>query len=624
MHTPSALLKSFASASAATLARRGGGEFAPHELSELAQAVWASWGQGRTPEQRRADLEAVARADGAPLNEEVAALVAQAPAQPPGLRAALTAHLLQVPPLVRKALRRPLDPSGKTAAPGYAPADPDDVLLLLPPRLTRFQPGQRPFADVDRQLEELLGIGGFGEVWKAVNPNFPSAAPVALKFCVRPDAAAVLRNEALVLDRVMRHGRHPGIVQLQHTYLSAQVPCLEYEYVAGGDLAGLILEWHRAGKAAPAPALRSEVVLRLADTVAFAHQHGIVHRDLKPANVLVVAAPNGIHLKIADFGIGGVAAQQAIEQTRGGTLASAFLSTALRGACTPLYASPQQLRGEPADPRDDVYSLGVIWYQLLTGNLSTGRPGGSRWRQVLAEQGFASPVIELLERCFEDARADRPADGLALVEELQRALAKPVSVSPASPHRTWWYSLVPGNVLGPIPEPQLLAMLRSGQVELRTKVHRVGAPAGDWQELGTALKAFIGQSGASVGESEEAHLPQKGASGRLPCPEPCLVVIRGQKLGVKYPIFEGENYVGRADEKPVDIDLEDQETPDRVWTSRQHACISFENNQMFIEDLNSATGTYVNRTRVYPGSRRPLAIEDVVQIGTVQMKVVLA
>ena len=55
---------------------------------------------------------------------------------------------------------------------------------------------------------------------------------------------------------------------------------------------------------------------------------------------------------------------------------------------------------------------------------------------------------------------------------------------------------------------------------------------------------------------------------------------------MKYDIFEGLNFIGRADEKPVDIDLEDQEPPDRVWCSRQHACISFENSELAIEDLN--------------------------------------
>jgi pSer/pThr/pTyr-binding forkhead associated (FHA) protein len=99
------------------------------------------------------------------------------------------------------------------------------------------------------------------------------------------------------------------------------------------------------------------------------------------------------------------------------------------------------------------------------------------------------------------------------------------------------------------------------------------------------------------------------------------VVIRGQRIGVEFPIYQDLNFIGRADEKPVDIDLEDQEPPDRIWCSRQHAVISFDDNRLSIEDLNSSNGTYVNRTRVYPGTKRPLGVGDVIQIGTVQLKI---
>jgi pSer/pThr/pTyr-binding forkhead associated (FHA) protein len=85
----------------------------------------------------------------------------------------------------------------------------------------------------------------------------------------------------------------------------------------------------------------------------------------------------------------------------------------------------------------------------------------------------------------------------------------------------------------------------------------------------------------------------------------------------------GKNYLGRTDEKPVDIDLENQEPADRIWTSRQHAVINFENGVLTVEDLNSLNGTFVNRTRVHPGQIRTLQVNDIIQVGTVQMRVII-
>jgi hypothetical protein len=100
-----------------------------------------------------------------------------------------------------------------------------------------------------------------------------------------------------------------------------------------------------------------------------------------------------------------------------------------------------------------------------------------------------------------------------------------------------------------------------------------------------------------------------------------LLVVRGAKPGMEYPIFEGANVIGRADQKPVEIDIEFQESKDRIWASRQHAVIICENGTLVIEDLNSSNGTYVNRNRVSPGTKQELKTNDIIQIGEVQLKV---
>src|SRR5215471_1859222 len=129
-----------------------------------------------------------------------------------------------------------------------------------------------------------------------------------------------------------------------------------------------------------------------------------------------------------------------------------------------------------------------------------------------------------------------------------------------------------------------------------------------------AMAAVVGDAAPlQTAEVPPAKLP--------PGTQPKLVVVRGLKLNVEYPVYEGQNFIGRSDENPVDIDLDDQEPQERSWISRQHALITFANDELTVEDLNSANGTYVNRGRVAPGQKRGLAPDDVLQVGTIHLKV---
>jgi formylglycine-generating enzyme required for sulfatase activity len=306
------------------------------------------------------------------------------------------------------------------------PAYEESLRYRLQGRLPRFKPGERPLASVDLELVELLGMGGFGEVWKARNPHFDGVAPVVLKFCIDPTAKdRLLRHEARVLNQVMRQGKHPGIVSLLRTYLTADPPCLEYEFVEGGDLTSLMRRWQRQEEALT-PGLAARIILRLAKVIAFAHRLDppIVHRDLKPANILVHrTADKRILFRVTDFGIGGLAASRAIERMTelAADVPGAAMST-LRGAFTPLYASPQQMWGEPPDPRDDVYSLGIIWYQLLISDLSAGRPAGTDWCGQLKALGVGSDFVALIGSCFGFRAEDRPADAAKVAERLTALL----------------------------------------------------------------------------------------------------------------------------------------------------------------------------------------------------------
>src|SRR5262249_36009295 len=159
---------------------------------------------------------------------------------------------------------------------------------------------------------------------------------------------------------------------------------------------------------------------RLADIVGFAHAKGIVHRDLKPANVLMFGTqrPDGkreVRFKVADFGIGGVTAAGGGRATgRTGGRAKAAGPRAAPGE----DARPEQERGAPPDPRDDVHALGVIWYQMLAGDLTLAAPRGPGWKRRLVEKGLPPGQADLLEECVSSEREDRPANGSVLAERL--------------------------------------------------------------------------------------------------------------------------------------------------------------------------------------------------------------
>src|SRR5437763_16931813 len=116
------------------------------------------------------------------------------------------------------------------------------------------------------------------------------------------------------------------------------------------------------------------------------------------------------------LGIGGLAAEP---ETRVAAVTGrqGLLPTS-SGTCTPLYASPQQRRGAGPDPRDDVYALGVIWYQMLVGDVTREPPRGGSWKKRLQERGTTPDMLSLMERCLEDDQADRPAASRVLAQWL--------------------------------------------------------------------------------------------------------------------------------------------------------------------------------------------------------------
>ena len=193
-------------------------------LAQVGRQILAQWQPGRSADQQRAEIQALSQtttADAEPLASDVVENLARG--RSIDLRHALACYLVQIPATIRRALRRPGDPAGLTVPADLAFVQPEDLLLLLPIRRPRYEPGMQPLAEAPWQIEELLGVGALSEVWKARDLRLSNGESVALKFCVDPASAKVLRNEAKSLDRSMFQARHPGIVTVARTSTSVPI-----------------------------------------------------------------------------------------------------------------------------------------------------------------------------------------------------------------------------------------------------------------------------------------------------------------------------------------------------------------------------------------------------------------
>ncbi|MCO6509540.1 MAG: serine/threonine protein kinase, partial [Aridibacter famidurans] len=197
-----------------------------------------------------------------------------------------------------------------------------------------------------------LGTGGMGAVYLAERTDGNLKQQVALKLLRKELNTAVLRKRFRNEREILAALDHPGIARLLNAGTTPDgVPFLAMEYVDGLPI-DQYCEKNRLDLEG-----RLEIFLKICDAVGFAHRNLVVHRDLKPSNILV--DKNGVP-KLLDFGISKILSDQ---------LGEADTSTVTRlGVMTPSYASPEQLKKKSVTTAADIYSLGVILYEMLTGS----------------------------------------------------------------------------------------------------------------------------------------------------------------------------------------------------------------------------------------------------------------
>jgi serine/threonine protein kinase len=248
------------------------------------------------------------------------------------------------------------------------------------------------------RIESTLGAGGMGVVYAATNLNTHES--VALKwmhphFAEDEEAAARFMREAGVIARI----GHPNVVHVFHVGRDGNTPFLVMELLRGSSLADLL-----DGRPMQ-PGELVDVLIPAMRGVQAAHHRGIIHRDLKPANIFVCtdAAGRRRSSKVLDFGV-----SKALERIEG--LASLTKSGAVLG--TPQYMSPEQALGGRVDERTDVYALGVILYEGLTGQLP------------FSAKSFGALAIEITTGWLRPPRTLAPSIDPKLETVVMRALAR--------------------------------------------------------------------------------------------------------------------------------------------------------------------------------------------------------
>src|SRR5215211_5151742 len=265
------------------------------------------------------------------------------------------------------------------------------------------------------ELHEQIGEGGYGVVYRAYQPLIGRDVAVKIilpQYANHPDFIRRFEWEAQLVARL----EHPYIVPL-------------YDYWRDPDGAFLVMRWLRGGNLhtllhdRPLPtALLGQLIEQVGGALASAHRRGVVHRDLKPANILLDEEGNAY---LADFGI----AKDMVKRV------SPYQTDASTVIGSPAYISPEQVRSEPITPQTDIYSLGVMLYEILTGQLPFHAPTPIALmfmhmnEPVPTVRAHRPDLSDAVNMVIQKATAKRPSDRYSdvsmLIQELRQALATP-------------------------------------------------------------------------------------------------------------------------------------------------------------------------------------------------------
>lgn len=275
---------------------------------------------------------------------------------------------------------------------------------------------------VDRKyrLDARIGFGGMGEVYRASRLLIGDEVAIKILHAEHvsdPQATERFRREAQAAARL----KHPNAVSIYDFGVSNDgLVYLVMELVEGQNLRHIIRQ-----QGPLAPATVSEITNQVCSALQVAHEQNVVHRDLKPDNIMVNVTISGLRVKVLDFGIAKLRDLAANNLTITGNVMG-----------TPHYMSPEQCLGEETDSRSDLYSLGVVIYQMLTGSLPFNSPTSTAvvMQHVNKEPpslrsinlSISAAVEAVVLRTLAKRREDRPRSADALARELAAAVSAPI------------------------------------------------------------------------------------------------------------------------------------------------------------------------------------------------------